>query len=187
MNARSLLAVALAALVFPLAAPAQTGPASDALSLGGWLGYESGDADGFQLRADAELPFQQLTPQIKLSLVGSVGYTFAGYDLLGADVSVNRLKIVPAARFTLPVNPQFSLFGDAGIGLHYTSVDVDYDQFAGFDYDDSELGLMLRFAAGAFFHVNPQVRIGGQVVIDPIFGDYDDTTFAFMAGAMFQL
>jgi opacity protein-like surface antigen len=199
MNVRSLLAVALAALLVPLAASAQTRrtssarPAADALSVGGWLGYEMGDADGFQLRVDGEMPFQQLTPQVKLSLVGSIGYTFAGYDVgggfgvPGADVSVNRLKIVPAARFTLPVNPQLSLFGDAGLGLHYTSVSFEYDGFSGLDFDDSEVGLLLRFAAGAFFQVNPQLRVGGQIVLDPMFGDYDDTTFAIMAGAMFQL
>jgi len=196
MTVRPLLAVALAAVLVPSAASAQARrsapaqratPVADALSVGGWLGYEMGDADGFELRVDGELPFQQLTPQIKLSLVGSIGYTFGGWDAPGVDVSVDRLKIVPAARFTLPVNPQLSLFGDAGIGLHYTSVSFDYPQFGGLDFDDSELGLMLRFAAGAFFQVNPQVRVGGQIVLDPMFGDYDDTTFAIMAGAMFRL
>ncbi len=201
MNVRSLLAVALAALLVPFAASAQTrrtppraapaaaapAPAADSFSLGGWLGYETGDADGFQLRADGELPFQQLTPQLKLSLVGSIGYTFAGYDTFGGDVSVNRLKIVPAARFTFPLNPQLSFFGDAGLGLHYTSVSFDYGFGYGNDFDDSSLGLMLRFAVGAFFQVAPQVRLGGQLVLDPMFGDYNDTTFAVMAGAMFQL
>jgi opacity protein-like surface antigen len=195
MNVRSLLAVALAAVLVPSAAsaqarrsaPASSAPASDALSVGGWLGYEMGDADGFQLRVDGELPFQQLTPQIKLSLVGSIGYTFGGWDAYGVDVSVDRLKIVPAARFTLPVNPQLSLFGDAGIGLHYTRVSFDYSGFGANDFDDSSIGLMLRFAAGAFFQVNPQLRVGGQIVLDPMFGDYDDTTFAVMAGAMFRL
>lgn len=195
MNVRSLLAVALAALLVPLAASAQTRrattttsrPASNALSLGGWLGYEMGDVDGFQLRVDGEMPFQQLTPQVKLSLVGSIGYTFAGDDAPGVDISVNRLKIVPAARFTLPVNPQLSFFGDAGIGLVYTTFDVNYDAFAGFDYDDSEIALMLRLAAGGFFQVNPQTRVGAQIVLDPMFGDYDDTTFALMVGAMFTL
>jgi opacity protein-like surface antigen len=196
MNVRSLLAVALAALLVPLAASAQTrrtstssarAAQSNALSVGGWIGYETGDADGFQLRADGEMPFQQLTPQIKLSLVGSIGYTFAGWDFPGGDVSVNRLKIVPAARFTLPVNPQLSLFGDAGLGLHYTSVSFEYDGFGAEDLDDSELGLLLRLAAGGFFQVNPQLRVGAQIVLDPIFGDYDDTTFAIMVGAMFAL
>lgn len=198
MTVRPLLAVALAAVLVPSAALSQTrstrarsatssAAAGDALSVGGWLGYEMGDADGFQLRADAELPFQQLTPQIKLSFVGSIGYTFGGWDAYGVDVSVDRLKIVPAARFTLPVNPQLSLFGDAGIGFHYTSVNFDYDTFGGLDYDDSEFGFMLRLAAGAFFAVNPQLRVGGQIVLDPMFGDYDDTTFAIMAGAMFRL
>jgi opacity protein-like surface antigen len=196
MTVRPLLAVALAAVLVPSVALSQSrgarrtttpsAAAGDALSIGGWVGYEMGDADGFQLRADAELPFQQLTPQIKLSFVGSLGYTFGSYDAFGEDVSVNRLKIVPAARFTLPVNPQLSLFGDAGLGFHYTSVSFDLG-IPGADFDDSELGFMLRLAAGAFFEVNPQLRVGGQIVLDPMFGDYDDTTFAIMAGAMFRL
>jgi hypothetical protein len=191
MTVRPLLAVALAAVLVPSVALSQsrgagrTTAAGDALSIGGWLGYEMGDADGFQLRADAELPFQQITPQVKLSFVGSLGYTFGSYDAFGEDVSVDRLKIVPAARFTLPVNPQLSLFGDAGLGFHYTRVSFD-NPFGG-DLDDSEFGLMLRFAAGAFFEVNPQLRVGGQIVLDPMFGDYDDTTFALMVGAMFRL
>lgn len=189
MKARSLLALALAALLAPAAASAATraAPAANALSLGGWLGFELGDVDGFQLRADGELPFQQLTPELGLSLVGSLSYTIADADVPGADSSLNRFKIVPAVRFTFPLTPDISLFGDAGLGIHYTTFDVDYDPGGLNDIDDSSVGLMLRFAGGAFFQVAPNIRVGGQVVIDPMFGDNDDTTFSILGGAMFTL
>jgi opacity protein-like surface antigen len=193
MNVRSLLAVALAALLAPLAASAQTrgaratstAPAS-AFSLGGWIGPELGDADGFQLRADGELPFQQIAPRVGLSLVGSIGYTFAGYDTFGQDVSVDRLKIVPTARFTFPLNPKVSFFGDAGLGLHYTSVSVE--GFGG-DASDSDVGFLLRFGAGAFFPIQPNIKLGAQLVLDRMFGDdfYDDSSFSILGGAMFTL
>jgi opacity protein-like surface antigen len=207
MHVRSLFAVALAAiLATPLAASAQakkgtttkaqparaapaasTAPASKALAVGGWVGYEWGDADGFQLRVDGEMPFQKLTPQIDLSFVGSLGYTRASYDVFGADLTVSRFKVVPAARFTFPVNPQISLFGDAGIGFHYTKVTIDYTAFGLGDVSDSEFSFMLRIGGGGFYHVNPRTRIGASVMIDPMFGDYDDTTFALLVGLMYQL
>jgi opacity protein-like surface antigen len=195
MHVRSLLAVVLAALLAaPAAASAQARgtqkppPARQpqSLSIGGWIGYEMGDFDGVQLRVDGELPIQQLTPQVGLSFVGSIGYTRAGEDAFGLDVTVNRLKLVPTARFTLPVNPQLSVFGDAGLGIHYTSIDFDFD-FGGIDFDDSEISLMLRLGAGGFFQVNPRTRIGASIVLDPMFGDFDDTTFTVLAGLMYQL
>lgn len=203
MHVRTLLAVALAAFIAsPVAATAQakkgttkaqparssaasTAPASKALSIGGFVGYEWGDADGFQLRVDGEMPFQQLTPQIRLSLVGSVGYSRASYDFFGGDLTVSRFKVVPAARFTLPLNPQLSVFGDAGLGFHYTSVSFNYTAFG--DVSDSDFSFMLRFGAGGFFQVNPRTRIGAALMIDPMFGDYDDTTFALLVGLMYQL
>lgn len=212
MHVRSLLAAAL--LAAPLAASAQARPAKAApvaqsrpavrssaaaapksLAVGGWLGYEMGDLDGVALRVEGELPFQQLTPEIALSLVGSVGYSRLSDDLGGGfDITANLLKFVPAARFTLPVNPQLSLFGDAGLGLYYASVSadtVDFDpvtfQLRRAEVSDSSVGLMMRLGAGGFFQVNPQLRVGGALVLDPMFGDYDDSTFTIQVGASFQL
>ncbi len=206
MHVRTMLAVALAALLTtPLAAGAQakkgtttraqparssaasTSSASKALSIGGWVGYEWGDADGFQLRLDGEMPFQKLTPQIDLSFVGSLGYTRATYDVFGSDLTVSRFKVVPAARFSFPVNPQFTLFGDAGLGFHYTKVTIDYSAFGLGDVSDSEFSFMLRLGAGGFYHVNPRMRLGASFMIDPMFGDYDDTTFALLVGLMYTL
>lgn len=195
MHVRSLFAAAIAALlVGPLAAQAQAKkPAAQAkpaaaqkLSVGGWIGYEMGDVDGLELRVDGELPYRKLSPVVDLSFVGSLSYSRGSLDVpFGDDVTVSRIKVVPAARFTYPASPQLKLFGDAGLGLHYTS--VDYPTIPGFDLDDSEVSLLLRFGAGGLFQVNPQLAVGGMLVLDPIFGDYDDTTFAIMVGATYQL
>jgi hypothetical protein len=202
MHVRSLLVVALAALLSaPLAASAQARPAArsasapSALAVGGWLGYETGDLDGVALRLEGELPFQQLTPEIALSFVGSAGYSRLSEDLGGGfDITANILKLVPAARFTLAVTPELSLFGDGGLGLYYASVTadtVDLDpvtfQFRRREVSDSNVGLMMRLGVGAFFRVNPQLRLGGALVLDPMFGDYDDSTFTVQVGLSYQL
>ncbi len=202
MHVRSLFAVAVAALlpVTTHAAQAKTPvaqarPAAVAsssprqLSLGGWIGYEMGDLDGIQLRVDGVMPFQKLAPQIELSFVGSVGYSRLTESAFGVDVTANILKFVPAARFTLPVNPQLSLFGDAGLGLYYASLSTDIDfGFGSESVSDSTVGLMLRLGAGGLFQVNPRLQVGASIYLDPMLtGDYDDTTFSILAGLTYQL
>jgi len=192
MHVRSLLAVVIAALLVPAAAhakaPVRPAPASKQLSVGGFVGYEMGDLDGLVLRADGEMPFQKLTPQIALSFVGSVGFSHLTTSEFGADFTANILKVVPAARFTLPVNPQISVFGDAGLGLYYASVSSEIT-FLGVTQkvSDSSVGLMLRLAAGGFYQVNPRMKVGAALQLDPMFGDYDDATFSLLAGLMYQL
>ncbi len=94
MKLRSLLALALFAPAAVLAAPAAKAPAAktaaapaksaaapassspmQGLEVGGFVGYETDDVSGLSLRLDAELPFRDLSPQVKLSFVGSIGYS----------------------------------------------------------------------------------------------------------------
>lgn len=204
MHTRTLLAVAVVALVAaPSSSRAQTRrspraqsdrpaaaqPAAPAegLSVGGLVGWEwgEGELDGFQLRADGELPFQQLTPQLKMSFVGSVGYTRSSFGYFGNDLTVSRLKLVPTARFTFPVSPELSVFGDAGIGLHYTW--WSFDTSTGLQTSDSNIGLLLRLGAGGAYQLNPRLRVLGELVIDPTFGEQDETSFAVLVGLMYQL
>ncbi|HYG66911.1 MAG TPA: porin family protein, partial [Anaeromyxobacteraceae bacterium] len=117
---RSMFAAALAAAVaLPTGALAQRGPATTAapaVAFGGGLGMEFGDVDGFGLRVDGVYPVQKLAPQATLGFVGSVGFTRFSEDLGGGyDLNINVLKLVPAARFGLALNPQLSLYGDAGL------------------------------------------------------------------------
>jgi opacity protein-like surface antigen len=202
MKVRSLFALALAALLAPVAASAAptstsrtatTSSSLPALELGGFVGYETDDVSGIALRVDGELPFQALSPQIKLSWVGSIGFSHltqseGGFGL-SADFTANVLKVIPAARFTLPLNQQFSLFADAGLGFYYASTEIETTLpiIGTTKVDDSELGLMMRVGAGAWFNVNPTTRIGASLEFDPYFGDFDQNTFIVQAGAMFRM
>lgn len=198
MKVRPLLAVALAAMLVPAVASAQrtaakasrpaAGP-TEGLSVGGFLGYETDDLSGLALRLDGELPFMALSPQVNLSWVGSIGYSRLTDDVGGADLVANVLKIIPAARFTFPVNPQLSLFADAGLGLYYASMEVDFPApFNQFDTDESEFSLMMRFGGGAWYNVNERTRVGAAIEFDPYFGDeFDQSTFIIQAGVMFRL
>jgi hypothetical protein len=190
MHVRSLLAVAIAALLAVPAAvhaktPVRSAPASKQLSVAGWLGYEMGDLDGIQLRVDGEMPYQKLTPQIALSFVGSVGFSHLTVSEFGFDFTANILKVVPAARFTLPVSPQLSVYGDAGLGLYYASLSSELPIVG--KVSDSSVGFMLRLEAGGFYQVNPRAKVGGMLTLDPMFGDVDDATFAIFAGLTYQL
>jgi opacity protein-like surface antigen len=203
MKARTLLAAALAALLVPaaaLAAPAKARPARAAaaepasgmqgLSVGGFIGYETDDLSGLSLRLDGELPFRALSPQVNLSWVGSLGYSRLSDDLGGGfDFVANVVKVIPAARFTFAVNPQLSIFGDAGLGFYYASWELDVPSFFGGSttVDDSEFSLLMRIGAGAWYQMNEKTRIGAMLEFDPFFGDFDQTTFIIQAGAMFTL
>jgi hypothetical protein len=196
MKARSLFALALAALLVPAAvsaAPAKAAPASpmQGLSIGGTIGYETDDLGGIALRADAELPFKALSPQVNLSWVGSLGYSRLTDSVGEIDTTANVIKIIPSARFTFPVTPQFSVFGDAGLGLYYASLSVDEITIPGLGTvgggDDSEFSLMMRIGGGVWYQLNETTRVGGLLEFDPYFGDFDQTTFIFQAGAMFRM
>ena len=171
------------------ATPTSSGSPIQGLEVGGFLGYETDDVSGFSLRVDGEIPFQDLSPQVKLSWVGSLGYSRLTEDVPFGSFTVNLVKIVPAARFTLPLNPQFSVFGDAGLGLYYGSwkIETNIPFFGSTSISDSEFSIMMRIGAGAWYHVNEQLKLGAMLEFDPMFGDFDQNTFLVQAGAMFRL
>ncbi|HEY6101475.1 MAG TPA: porin family protein, partial [Anaeromyxobacter sp.] len=84
MHVRRLsLVLALAALALPGLASAQarrtTGSAG--MQLGTLIGFEDGNGDtGLALRLDGEFPYQALSPQVRMSFVGSLGYSHWTYN-----------------------------------------------------------------------------------------------------------
>ena len=194
MKLRTLLAVALLTPAVALAAPA-SGTGVPGLQVGGFIGYETADVSGLALRADGEIPFRDLAPQVKMSWVGSLGYSHLTWDTFGGTFTANVLKLVPAARFTVPLNPQFSVFGDVGLGLAYVSGTIDVPGF--FSSTDSTLNLMMRFGVGAWYHASDRIKVGAMLELDPIFGDFgyskngiaatSQTTFNFLVGMMYRL
>jgi hypothetical protein len=218
MKIRSLLAVALLAPAVTLAAPAAgskssskssasaakpaeaAAPASPlaGLEVGGFLGYETDDVSGITLRLDGELPFRELSPQVKMSWVGSIGYSRLTKSYGFADFNSNLVKLVPAARFTLPLNPQFDVFGDVGLGLAYVGSTLEWKYPFSGSFSDSTFNIMMRIGAGAWYRVNPQLKVGAMLEFDPIFGNYgfsgangiaasSQNTFNILVGGMFRL
>lgn len=214
MKLSKLLAVAVLAPAVAFAAPASksarssaassgstsatAGTALEGLEVGGFLGYETADLSGLSLRFDGEVPFRQLSPQVNLSLVGSLGYSHLTWDPTPwAKLTANVFKLVPAARFTMPLNEQFSVFGDAGLGLAYIRASVDFAGWTGVgSVSDSTINLMMRLGVGAWYKVNPQLKLGAMLEFDPVFGDYgyagngigsSQNTFLIQVGGMFKL
>ena len=199
MHVRSLFAVVVAALLAgPVSAHAAnkaqaksaggSTSSAQAFSVGGWIGYENGDLSGLQLRAEGSMPYRKLTPEIQLSFVGSIGYSYLTDSGNGIDITDNVLKFVPAARFTYGLNPQIDLFGDAGLGLYYAHRKAEATFFGVTQSaSDSTTGFMLRFGVGGFYKLNPSTNLGVSLYLDPMFGDYDDTTFSILAGATFRI
>jgi opacity protein-like surface antigen len=215
MKLRSLLAVALLAPAVTLAAapppkskappsskpapaaaaPAQSSSPSSGVEVGGFIGYETDDVSGLALRFDAEIPFQALSPQVRMSWVGSVGFSYLTDSVPFGDFTAYVFKVVPAARFTMPLNPQFSVFGDAGLGLAYVSAktEVSFPGIATITNDDSSLNIMMRLGVGAWYQVNPMMKVGGMLEFNPIFGDFgfsgasSQNTFNILAGLMYKL
>jgi hypothetical protein len=192
--ARTVLAAALVAAAPSALAQTRASAArpddGGALRLGGLLGLELGVGDtGLALRVDGEMPVADVSPQVRLSGVLSLGYTRFSEEELGFDATANVLKLVPAARFTLPLQDQFSLYGDAGLGIYYHSTTTEtVDVFGNrVEDDDSGVAFTMRFAGGGFYDLSPQLRVGAELGVNPYFGDIDDTSVSLMVGATFRL
>lgn len=179
-----------AALVLPATAQAQarrTGSQASASQDGGLhlnllLGPEFADGEtGIALRGDLQTTFQHLSPAVRLDGVFSLGYTRFSED----PVTVNLVRLVPAARFVFPVAPAVSLYGDAGIGLYIGNASVDLG--FGDDRSESLFGINMRFAGGAMFDVTPTLRLGAELAVNPYFGDFDETSTTLMFGVGFRL
>jgi opacity protein-like surface antigen len=162
--------------------------ADGGLRLAGLLGFEFANGDtGLALRGDGEMRIADLAPNLHLSGVLSLGYSRFSDDNFRVDVTTNLVKLVPALRLTIPVAPQFGVYGDAGLGLYYASTTVR-DNLSGLDASDSDVDFTMRFAAGAFFDLNERLRLGAELGVNPYFGDLvDDTTWTLLASLSYRL
>lgn len=187
--------LAALALAVPGLASAQARGAGRAPSplIGALIGFEDGDGDtGLALRLDGEFDWQALAPAVRLSIVGSVGYSHWSYDpgfFSDFDATLDIFKFVPAARFSFGRSPTLRPYFDAGIGFYYASLSFERrDIFGQVVKDtDSDLSLMMRFAGGLLFQVSPTMSLGGELGLTPYFGDVDDNTFSLMFAAVFRL
>jgi hypothetical protein len=163
------------------------------------VGLEDGDGPaGLALRVDAEFPQRALAPGVGFSVVASLGYSYRSDDAVFEDwaweESIGIFKLIPAARFTFgtqAVRP----YADVGLGLYRAAWSFEETEYLGFPYygpvttrfEDSEVGLVLRFAGGLSFRVNERLGLGAELGFTPYLGDaMDDTTFNLMAMAAFR-
>ncbi|WP_242345940.1 outer membrane beta-barrel protein [Anaeromyxobacter terrae] len=188
-------AAALALLLLAPAALAQSRTA--ARSSGGLthanvlVGFEDGDGNtGLALRGDVEMLPTRIAPNANVSLVLSLGYTRFADSYYGWEWNINLFKLVPAARFSFDVAPRFGLYGDAGLGMYFGNATVkERDPYYGTwtRASNSDVGLMMRLAAGAKFDLTPTFALGAELGVNPYFGDYDNTTFSGMLLASFRM
>ncbi len=171
MTSRSITGLVLAALLaVPAAAQAQARRSSGSgIWLGGLFGAELGDADGYQLRFDAEVPITRISPSVQVAGVGSLSYSGLEHDL-------SVVELVPAVRLNWTAARDFGMYGDLGLGYAHAWV-----------HSDSTNGATMRFGAGGFYEMNPTVRFLGEFAVHPHFGDYNQTTVTLMLGVRFRI
>jgi hypothetical protein len=196
MAVRTCLAIAVLLMSRTAAAAPAAPPEKVPLAVGGLVGYETDNVSGLTLRLDGELQFRELGSQLKLSWIGSVAYSHLTESVPPfSELKSDVIKAVPAARIALPLSPQFDVFGDVGLGLAYVTARLESHVpfFGDTNTSGHTANVMMRFGAGAWFHVNPQLRVGAMLEFDPIFGDYgfsgasSQNTFNILAGAMYRL
>lgn len=170
----------------PAAGPGGTG-------FGVLVGFEDSKYDtGLTLRLDGEIPWQALSPFVRMSFVGSVGYTHFSYNpggfFVNTSETLNIFKVTPALRFSFGQSPMFRPYADAGVGVHYARLSVPcFDQFGNLGTcSDSDVSLHLRFAGGLLFQVSPGLGLGAEIDLNPYFGKLDDNTFSLMFVAAFR-
>jgi len=173
MTSRSITGLVLAALLaVPAAAHAQTrrtGSSGSGIWLGGMFGLEAGNESGLQIRGDGEVPLARLAPTLQLSGVGSLSYAW-----LSNNTGV--LELVPAARLNWEATPMVGAYGDVGLGFFNHS-----------QHSHTDVGAVMRFAAGGYYQMNSITRLFAEVGLHPHFGDYNDTTLTLLLGVKFQL
>ncbi len=207
---RRILFAAVIAALLPIAASAQSrgAPASTSVSPGTsgsvLVGMEDLNGDtGLALRADGVMAMKYLAPKVMLSGVVSLGFMhwgdsasstdpYSGYTIK-AESGLNIFKVVPAARFTFDIAPQFDLYADAGIGFYYARASAKVTESQpGYpsvvtEGSGSDSGILMRFAGGAMFAVSPAFKLGAEIGLNPYFGDISDTSFTLMALAQFRM
>jgi hypothetical protein len=168
---------------------ATDGGTAQVLRVGALAGFELTDGEtGLGFRADGELPIQALGPRIDLSAAGSLGYTrFSDSVSTGTgdySQSTNILKLVPAARFSMPLAPRLGVYGDAGLGLYWarSSVETPFG-----DASEDGVGVTMRFAAGSGYDVTEELRLGAELAWNPYLGDFSSDTFSVLASLMYRL
>ena len=168
MKSRSITGLVLAALLaLPATAKAQS--QGSGVWLGALGGAEWGDASGYQLRGDAEVPITRPSTKMLVSGVLSVSYSGLEHDL-------SVFELVPAARLGWTLSQQFGAYADVGLGYAHASAN-----------GHGVSGSTMRIGAGATYALSSKARFVVELAAHPHWGDYDQTTTTLMLGAKFRI
>ncbi len=141
------------ALAAAMALPLQLAHAAGGDSLSAQLVFP--DVDGFSGGLGLAVSYDKPLPQVdpNFSVEGEFTTTLSEPDdsIAGNTWEVSYYTLAAYAKYRLPLNPQFDLFGRAG--LLYEDVTVDTN-FAG-SASDTDVGLSLGF--GVDYEINQQM------------------------------
>jgi hypothetical protein len=166
------------------------------LELGVLAGYEAANVAGLSLRLDGAFPVLDLGPKVWLSAVVSLGYSRLSDRIGFMDLKADVVKLVPAARFTVPLGARFSVFADVGFGVAYVSAHLASANPAAVTVtapSDRSVNAMARAGVGAWYQATPRLKVGAMAEMDPVFGDFAyagaaaQNTFLVQGGVMVRL
>ncbi len=86
----------------------------------------------------------------------------ASFTYNGGDASLWTLDVLGTARLSYLVNKGLSVYGEAGLGLGYYHVSVD---FLGGSVSDSGIMFDILFAPGIIYAITPTMNLLGEVGI----------------------
>jgi hypothetical protein len=164
--------------------------------LGGFAGYEAANVSGLSYRLDGAVPVLDVGPKIRLSAVVSLGYSRLSGRMGFLELTADVFKLVPAARFTVPLGARFSVFADVGFGVAFVSAHLASTDPAAVSVtapSDRSLNAMARVGLGAWYHATRWLKVGAMAEMDPILGDFAyagaaaQNTFLVQGGMMLRL
>jgi opacity protein-like surface antigen len=129
---------------------------------------------GFRVQGDLQYTLFEVAPRMYLDVAAQVGAVFAS--------GVTTIDfIVPKARVRYTFLDPLQLYGDAGLGLAFTSVSVPGGS-------DTNLLGNLRFAGGAQYKLTPDLSVTLEPVgLNIYFGTNSAFHYSILAGILYRV
>jgi hypothetical protein len=128
---------------------------------------------GLRLQGDAQYTLLEVSPRVYLDFAGQFAAVFAS--------GVTVLDLVPKARIRYALLDPLSLYGDAGLGLAYSSLSAG-------PLSNTQLWGVLRFAGGLQYQISPN----WGVTLEPLglnvyFGTSSSFHYSILAGFLYRI
>ena len=183
---------AAAAAPAPAPEPRSSGTLPFGLSLA--LGPSFEGTTAFKIRFEGSMALKPLFPNSTFELALPLSFAFWGDSAnLGFgytyDASYFRMEIVPTARISAPVAKDLGLYGDAGLGFQYYSVEVTTNAPVGFPFSvgASGAGGIFKLAGGGYYALDPHWHLFVEPVgLNFYFGEGSGFVYTIMFGAQYR-